>query len=113
MGRPCGLFGRSLRAVSWTAVALAALAVLSRRTRSREVAKTTPAEPGVIRGTVHALLDPRGLVVVDGLVEPARWLGAAQPPGRGGTVRLTRKEGGAGIWDAWPLEEPREGGRAA
>jgi len=107
------VFGRSSRIVSWSlaAAVLGAVAVLLRRSGRREVV-SAPAAPGGRCGTVHALLGPRGLVSVGGLVEPARWLGDAEPPGRGGIVRLTREEG-AEIWDARPLDEPREGGGAA
>lgn len=71
-------------------------------------------------GTVHALLRPRGLVKVNGLVETACWRGVeGEPPGRGGTVAVVRAAGGCG-WDAWPVggvphgdggEEERPGGR--
>ncbi|WP_460060989.1 hypothetical protein [Streptomyces sp. YKOK-I1] len=71
-----------------------------------------PALPGDIHGTVHALLGPRGLVTVDGLVEPARWLGPGEPPGRGGVVRLTRGRHTA-MWDAGPPRDARDGDGAA
>ena len=123
MRRSCGVFGRSLGIVSWSvawsvaSAVLVAVAVRLRRTGCRKAANPGPVVPEDVRrtdvrGAVHALLGPRGLVAVGELVEPARWLGAVEPPGRGGVVRLTREEG-AGVWDAWPLDEPREGGGVA
>ncbi|GHG51080.1 hypothetical protein GCM10018980_33230 [Streptomyces capoamus] len=88
------------------------VSVVSRRTRREEVTDDTRPARGETCGTVHAVLGPRGLVAVGGLVEPARWVGSTQPPGRGGTVRLTR-QAGADVWDARPLGEPGEAGGAA
>lgn len=114
MRLPDGMLGRGLRFISWSVfvaalAALVAAAVVSRRAPHTGAVKRVPADPGAAVGTVHALLRPRGLVAVDGLVEPARWQGETEPPGRGGMVRLTRQSG-VGTWDAWPLEGPGEGG---
>lgn len=114
MRRPRPGFSRIQRVVSWSAAlaALAVVSVVSRRTRREEVTDDTRPARGETCGTVHAVLGPRGLVVVGGLVEPARWVGSTQPPGRDGTVRLTG-QAGADVWDARPLGEPGEACGAA
>ncbi|WP_159060289.1 hypothetical protein [Streptomyces griseoruber] len=112
----CGGIARRSHIVSWTVAAavLGAVAVLLRRRGRREAVNPAPAPaaPGDIHGTVHALLGPRGLVTVDGLVEPARWQGPGEPPGRGGIVRLTREDETA-MWDATPLRDALDGDGAA
>lgn len=71
-----------------------------------------PTSDGPRAGTVLAVLRPRGLVLVDGTVEPARWRGSGEPPARGGMVLLTRSEEMAG-WLAWPETGMEQGTDAA
>ncbi|HEU5334045.1 MAG TPA: hypothetical protein VFU73_14800 [Actinocrinis sp.] len=63
---------------------------------------------GPSEGRVLAVLRPRGLVVVDGVVEPAEWRGPGAAPARGGAVLLTRSAG-VGGWLAWPPTGPGAG----
>ena len=72
----------------------------------------TDAEPepgsGPREGRVLAALRPRGLVLVDGVAEPADWRGPGEAPARGGAVLLTRSAGVDG-WLAWPATGPGAG----
>lgn len=43
---------------------------------------------GTVAATVHAVLTPDGLVVVDGVVRGAVWCGDSDPPGRGAAVSV-------------------------
>lgn len=63
---------------------------------------------GPREGRVLAVLRPRGLVLVDGVAEPAAWRGLGESPARGGVVLLTRSAGADG-WLAWPATGPAAG----
>ena len=63
---------------------------------------------GPREGRVLAVLRPRGLVLVDGVAEPADWRGLGEAPARGGVVLLTRTAGADG-WLAWPATGPAAG----
>lgn len=43
---------------------------------------------------VHAVMRPQGLVEVDGVVYPARWIGSEPPPGRDEYVTAVPTEDG-------------------
>ena len=77
-----------------------------------ETAAAPDAEPepasGPREGRVLAVLRPRGLVLVDGVAEPADWRGLGKAPARGGAVLLTRPAGADG-WLAWPPTGPGAG----
>ena len=60
---------------------------------------------GPREGRVLAVLRPRGLVVVDGVAEPAHWRGPGDAPARDGTVLLSRSAAVDG-WLAWLLTGP-------
>ncbi len=58
---------------------------------------------------VHAELDPRGLVEIDGVLEPALWEGAhGQEARRGTDVVISRGPGH--VWRAIPSDRRRHGG---
>ena len=72
-------------------------------------AESEPEPPaGPREGRVLAALRPRGLVLVDGVAEPADWRGPGDAPARGGAVLVTRRAGADG-WLAWPLTGPGTG----
>jgi len=76
----------------------------------REAGLEPEPEPasGPRQGRVLAALRPRGLVLVDGVAEPADWRGPGEAPARGGAVLLTRSAGVDG-WLAWPATGPGAG----
>ncbi|WP_239405393.1 NACHT domain-containing NTPase [Frankia sp. Cj3] len=65
--------------------------------------------PDALRfGRVHAVLSPRGLVEVDGVVAAAWWQGEPPAPGRDACVLVQSRSDGAG-WDAHPLGHGADG----
>jgi hypothetical protein len=61
-----------------------------------------PTIPDVLAGTIRAVLRPRGLIEVAGLIEPARWESDEPSPPRDSVVQVARATDENG-WIATPL----------
>ncbi|MFD6680155.1 hypothetical protein [Micromonospora parva] len=81
------------------------MAICSARFRAgtfwrRHLVRRSPPRPDPDLGTVHATLQPRGLVETGGVIVAAWWVGDGPPPAAGARVRRRPDPGGRWLAEA-------------